>query len=148
MLLLFLLSRINSAKRNVYNRLTGITVSDIFITVTVTKEVNGLRDNVKGGALTEVTFYILLSLFTPKHGYAIMQFIEEKTGGRLSLGAGTLYGALNTLEDKGWIARYGNNEGRRKEYLITALGKEIAEFELARLQELTQTATKIIGGVL
>lgn len=32
----------------------------------------------KGGALTEVTFYILLSLFTPKHGYAIMQFIEEK----------------------------------------------------------------------
>lgn len=104
-----------------------------------------MRDNVKGGALTEVTFYILLSLFTPKHGYAIMQFIEEKTGGRLSLGAGTLYGALNTLEDKGWIARYGNNEGRRKEYLITALGKEIAEIELARLQELTQTATKIIG---
>ena len=102
----------------------------------------------KGGALTEVTFYILLSLFTPKHGYAIMQFIEEKTGGRLSLGAGTLYGALNTLEDKGWIARYGNNEGRRKEYLITTLGKEIAEIELARLQELTQTATKIIGGVL
>lgn len=107
-----------------------------------------MRDNVIGGALTEVTFYILLSLFTPKHGYAIMQFIEEKTGGRLSLGAGTLYGALNTLEDKGWIARYGNNEGRRKEYLITALGKEIAEVELARLQELTQTATKIIGGVL
>ena len=107
-----------------------------------------MRVNVEGGELTEVTFYILLSLFTPKHGYAIMQFIEEKTGGRLSLGAGTLYGALNTLEDKGWIARYGNNEGRRKEYLITALGKEIAEIELARLQELTQTATKIIGGVL
>ena len=105
-----------------------------------------MRDNVKGGALTEVTFYILLSLFTPKHGYAIMQFIEEKTGGRLSLGAGTLYGALNTLEDKGWIARYGDNEGRKKEYLITALGKEIAEKELARLQELTQTAARIMGG--
>ena len=40
-----------------------------------------MRDNVKGGALTEVTFYILLSLYTPKHGYAVMQFIEEKTGG-------------------------------------------------------------------
>lgn len=148
MLFLFLLSRINSPKRNDYNFLTGVTVSDILITVTVVMEVNSLRDNVKGGALTEVTFYILLSLFTPKHGYAIMQFIEEKTGGRLSLGAGTLYGALNTLEDKGWIARYGSNEGRKKEYLITALGKEIAEIELARLQELTQTATKIIGGVL
>lgn len=105
-----------------------------------------MRDNVKGGALTEVTFYILLSLYVPKHGYAIMQFIEEKTNGRLSLGAGTLYGALNTLEEKGWIAPYGDNGGRKKEYLITALGKEIAEKELARLRELTQTATSIIGG--
>ncbi len=105
-----------------------------------------MRDHAKGGALTEVTFYILLSLFTPKHGYAMMQFIEEKTGGRLALGAGTLYGALNTLEEKGWIARYGNNEGRKKEYLITGLGREIAEKELARLQELTQTAEKIMGG--
>lgn len=106
-----------------------------------------MRDNAKGGALTEVTFYILLSLFTPKHGYAIMQFIEERTGGRLSLGAGTLYGALNTLEVKGWISLYGNSEGRKKEYLITDLGREIATKELARLQELTQTAVKIIGGI-
>lgn len=106
-----------------------------------------MRDNAKGGALTEVTFYILLSLFTPKHGYAIMQFIEERTGGRLSLGAGTLYGALSTLEEKGWISLYGNSEGRKKEYLITDLGREIATKELARLQELTQTAVKIIGGI-
>lgn len=38
-----------------------------------------MRDNVKSGALTEVTFYILLSLYSPKHGYAVMQFIEEKS---------------------------------------------------------------------
>ena len=107
-----------------------------------------MRDNAKGGALTEVTFYILLSLFTPKHGYAIMQFIEEKTGGRLSLGAGTLYGALNTLEDKGWIVRHSDDEGRKKEYIITSLGKEIAENELSRLKELTQIASEIIGGAL
>ena len=31
-----------------------------------------MRDNAKGGALTEVTFYILLSLYAPKHGYAVM----------------------------------------------------------------------------
>ena len=37
-----------------------------------------MRDNAKGGALTEVTFFILLSLYTPKHGYAVMQFIEDK----------------------------------------------------------------------
>ena len=39
-----------------------------------------MRDNAKGGALTEVTFYILLSLYAPKHGYAVMQFVEEKNG--------------------------------------------------------------------
>lgn len=106
-----------------------------------------MRDNVKSGALTEVTFYILLSLYTPKHGYAIMQFIEEKTKGRLTLGAGTLYGALNSLQEKGWIAPCGNNEGRKKEYLITTEGKTVAEKELARLKELAGIADEIIGGV-
>lgn len=107
-----------------------------------------MRDNVKGGALTEVTFYILLSLYTPRHGYAIMQFIEDATGGRLSLGAGTLYGALNSLEEKGWIALYRDSEGRKKEYQITDLGRETAGKELARLQELTRTAAEIMGGGL
>lgn len=107
-----------------------------------------MRDNVKGGALTEVTFYILLSLYTPKHGYAVMQFIEEKTGGRLSLGAGTLYGALTSLQEKGWIEPCGDSRGRKKEYLITAHGKEIAEKELARLHELVSVASGIVGGTL
>lgn len=105
-----------------------------------------MRDNAKGGALTEVTFYILLSLYTPKHGYAVMQFVEEKTGGRLALGAGTLYGALNTLQEKGWIAPYGDSEGRKKEYLITEQGKEITEKEFERLNELIIVASEIMGG--
>lgn len=107
-----------------------------------------MRDNVKGGALTEVTFYILLALFAPKHGYAIMQFIEEKTSGRLSLGAGTLYGALDSLEEKGWIALYGEQTSRKKEYRITSAGKEAAQKELERLRELTRTAEEIMGGTL
>ena len=105
-----------------------------------------LRDHVKGGALTEVTFYILLSLYKPRHGYAIMQFIEEKTKNRLSLGAGTLYGAINSLQGKGWIEPYGSNEGRKKEYVITKLGIEVAENELCRLKELLNVANTIIGG--
>lgn len=104
-----------------------------------------MKDNVKSGALTEVTFFILLSLYEAKHGYAIMQFIEEKTGGRLVLGAGSLYGAINTLTEKGWIEPYGESGGRTKEYIITEEGKKIAEKELTRLRELTATAAEIMG---
>ena len=107
-----------------------------------------MRDNAKGGALTEVTFYILLSLYAPKHGYAVMQFVEEKTGGRLSLGAGTLYGALNSLQDKKWIEPYGDSEGSNLVYLISAQGYDIGENELARLNELVSVASKIVGGAI
>ena len=103
-----------------------------------------MKDNVKSGALTEVTFFILLSLYEPRHGYAIMQFIDEKTGGRLVLGAGSLYGALNTLTEKGWIEPYGNSDGRTKSFVITSKGRQIAEKELQRLRELTDTAASII----
>ena len=105
-----------------------------------------MRDNARGGALTEVTFFILLALYRPKHGYAIMQFIEEKTGGRLVLGAGTLYGALNTLLDKGWIEPYGAQQGRKNEYSITQQGRQAAEKELARLRLLAQTAGDVMEG--
>ncbi len=103
-----------------------------------------MKDNVKSGALTEVTFFILLSLYEPKHGYAIMQFIDEKTGGRLILGAGSLYGAINTLAEKGWIEPYGDSDGRKKEYVITEKGRQIAEKELQRLRDLTETAASIM----
>ncbi len=107
-----------------------------------------MKDNVKGGALTEVTFFILLALFEPKHGYAIMQFIEEKTAGRLVLGAGSLYGAINTLMEKGWIEPYGESGGRTKDYIITAAGKETAQKELERLKGLTAIAADIMGGLV
>ena len=50
-------------------------------------------------ALTEGVYYILLSLTQPLHGYGIMQRVEEMSGGRLRMAAGTLYGALSSLQD-------------------------------------------------
>lgn len=93
-----------------------------------------------------MTFFVLLSLYEPKHGYAIMQFIEEKTKGRLVLGAGSLYGAIDSLCKKGWIELYNDSDIRKKEYRITELGKEISMRELSRLKELSQIAESIIGG--
>lgn len=103
-----------------------------------------LRDNVKGGALTEVSFYILLSLFTPRHGYAILQFVQEKTNGRLILGAGTLYGALNALQKKGWITPFGVQSERKKEFIITDEGRRVAQKEFERLEGLLNLADEIL----
>ena len=98
------------------------------------------------GALTEAVFYILLSLHEPRHGYALMQQIAEMTENRVTLGAGTLYGALNALIKKGWIEDYEDDSNdRRKSYLITDAGRAIFSGELVRLKELLKNAEKIYG---
>jgi len=107
-----------------------------------------VRDTVKGGALTEATLYILLSVYSPNHGYGIMQFIEKETEGRLVLGAGTLYGAINNLLKKKWIEPVNvDNTERKKEYVITESGREIVESEVDRLSKLLLSAKNIIGGI-
>lgn len=95
-------------------------------------------------ALTEAVFYILLSLDRPLHGYGIMQNVERLSGGRVRLAAGTLYGALATLTERGWIVSLGDeNEGRKKEYQLTSAGREAVRAELRRLHELTQNGDKL-----
>jgi len=88
------------------------------------------------GALTEATYLILLSLCETRHGYAVMQHITSITQGRVNLGIGTLYGAINLLLEKEWIETIGNDD-RRKLYRITTKGKAVLEGEIARLSELT-----------
>ena len=106
-----------------------------------------MRDNIKGGAMTETTFLILLALYRPNHGYGIMQFIEQETVGRVRLGAGTLYGALDTFLKRNWIILLEDSgDSRKKEYIITEIGKEAAKLELKRVNDLQLLATKIIGG--
>lgn len=106
-----------------------------------------MPESTERGALTEAVYYILLSLYQPRHGYGIMQNTKELSNGRVSLGAGTLYGAINTLLDKGWIKLISNEEdSRKKDYQITNLGKETIEAEILRLEELINNGRKVIGG--
>lgn len=98
--------------------------------------------------LTESTYYILLSLFTPQHGYGIMQQTEQLSGGRVRLAAGTLYGALNSLCDKGWIVPLPVVEdSRKKEYKLTDAGLAVLKNELRRLRQLVENGESIIGEV-
>ena len=93
-------------------------------------------------ALTETTFYILLSLQTPSHGYAIMQNIKTITNGRIRMGAGTLYGALSALNDKGFIKECECKDPAKREYVITEDGKVALKKEVDRLTELVYNAEK------
>ena len=99
-------------------------------------------------ALTEATYYILLSLVEPRHGYGIMQQAEALSGGRVRLAAGTLYGALSSLCEKEWILLLPTAEGsRKKEYMLTERGYHVLKNELERLRELVTSGDVILGGL-
>ena len=100
-------------------------------------------------ALTEAVYYILLSLLTPRHGYGIMQNAELLSAGRVKLAAGTLYGAINSLLERGWImALPGEKDSRKKEYEITEDGKAVLKAEIQRLKELVENGTRMMEEVL
>jgi DNA-binding PadR family transcriptional regulator len=71
------------------------------------------------------------------HGYAIAQTVEDRTGGAVKMGPGTLYGALHRLCETGYIEECDGPEGgseRRRYYRLTAMGREALEADGARLE--------------
>ena len=98
---------------------------------------------VKEAPLTEAVYYILLALRTPNHGYRIIQDVLEMTDGRVNLGLGTLYGAINSLLEKGWIKLYSEETRKKKSYIITSLGVEAFKREVERLNELIKNGEKM-----
>lgn len=96
----------------------------------------------KNTPLTEALFYILLAVRKPNHGYGIIQEVEELTKGRVALGPGTLYGAIQSLVKKDWIRIYSEDteSRKKKEYLITEEGLAAFEEERVRLEELLKNA--------
>ena len=85
--------------------------------------------------MTETGFYILLCLRQPNHGYGIVQKVKELTRGEIILAPGTMYGSLSKMEKDGLI-RFVREEEKRKSYVITALGKEVLETEMKRIERL------------
>ena len=96
--------------------------------------------------LTESLFYILLSVKKPNYGYGIMEQIREMTEGRINMGAGTLYGAINTLLEKGYIVLYHQqtDSRKKKEYVITERGMEALKVEMGRLQQMIINGKKVL----
>ena len=126
--------------------LTYISRVDIFYISTVDISENDRGDGVeKQSPLTEGIYYILLSLYEPRHGYGIMQDVLEMSKGRVELGPGTIYGAIKSLVKKKWIKPV-EEDGRRKEYIITKEGKIVVEQEIERLRELYENGLIITKG--
>lgn len=94
--------------------------------------------------LTETTFFILISLIEPSHGYAIMQKVEELSNGRVRIAAGTMYGATENLLKQKLIREVPSDDKRRRVYLLTEAGKEILELETTRLKQLVAISDKLL----
>jgi DNA-binding PadR family transcriptional regulator len=99
--------------------------------------------------LSPQAFHILIALASrDQHGYGIMQDVAARTGGKLRLSAGTLYGLVKRLLEDGLIVeladsqrpvKHGDDE-RRRYYRLTPIGRKAARTEVNRMSELLEQA--------
>ena len=99
--------------------------------------------------LTPAVFHILLALTdSEKHGYAIMQEVEQISGGTVNMGPGTLYGSIKRMLAAGLIAESDErpdpemDDQRRRYYRLTGLGGQVVRAESRRLAALVALAKK------
>jgi DNA-binding PadR family transcriptional regulator len=97
--------------------------------------------------LPPVIFHILLSLGDgERHGYALKREIVRRTGGKLKLGPGVLYGSINKMLEQGLIEESEErpdphlDDERRRYYRLTTYGRKVAQAEAGRMRELAQLA--------
>ena len=94
--------------------------------------------------LTEQMFYVLLCLTNECYGMDILDQVPAMTGGRVSVGSGTLYNLLEQFLEEGFI-RETKVEGRRRSYLLTDKGADILEKEYQRIQAQAVDYRRIFG---
>ncbi len=97
--------------------------------------------------LPPATFHILVAVVDQeRHGYAIIQDVEARTGGELRLSAGTLYRSIARMVEQGLITEVAKrpiarlDDERRRYYRITPFGTAVARAEMARLTQLVRLA--------
>lgn len=81
--------------------------------------------------LTDSTYYILITLVKPMHGYGIMQEVQELSRGETVIGPASLYTILKKLQDADLI-ELQDDEERRKTYNLTQKGEEILKKDIKR----------------
>ena len=90
--------------------------------------------------LTDSMFYIMAALTKPKHGYAIMNLIEETTKGAITIGPASMYTIIKKLLKQEWIYLHDGSDSRRKTYLLTEKGREVLEEDVKLRKLMIQLA--------
>ena len=97
--------------------------------------------------LTPAMFHILLALADKeRHGYHIMREVDERTGGNVKLGPGTLYGSIKRMMADGLIEELEErpdpelDDERRRYYRLTDFGFRVATAEAQRLEQMVRSA--------
>ncbi|MED4039720.1 PadR family transcriptional regulator [Niallia taxi] len=90
--------------------------------------------------LTDSMFYIMSALIKPRHGYAIMSLIEERTEGAITIGPASMYTIIKKLLKHEWIYLYDDSDPRRKTYLLTEKGKEVLTADVSLRKIMIQLA--------
>jgi DNA-binding PadR family transcriptional regulator len=95
--------------------------------------------------LSPQVFHILVSLAErDQHGYAIMQDVAARTGGKLRLSPGTLYGSIKRMLEEGSIVELRAQAiERRRRYRLTAQGRQALKAEIARMTEMLEQAHQV-----
>jgi DNA-binding PadR family transcriptional regulator len=115
------------------------------------EDVEGERTSDPGDLLplTPAALNVLLALADgERHGYGIMLEVRERTGGKVRLGPGTLYGAIKRLKEGGMIEESGGksddeaDDERRRYYRLTSFGSEVLAAEVERLDSLVRAARR------
>lgn len=90
--------------------------------------------------LTDSMFYIMSALTKPRHGYAIMSLIEERTNGAITIGPASMYTIIKKLLKHEWIYLYDDSDPRRKTYLLTEKGKDVLKADVGLRKVMIQLA--------
>lgn len=82
----------------------------------------------------------------PLHGYAVIEALKARSGGRLALPEGTVYPALHRLERSGLLASHWSEAGRRRRiYQLTRSGERELGLSRERWREFSSTVEAVLA---
>ncbi|MFJ6001279.1 PadR family transcriptional regulator [Arthrobacter sp. NPDC092385] len=97
----------------------------------------------ESGDLADAALYVLLALVRPRHGYAVMQFLDRESRGTIALGPASLYTTLKKLIGAGLIEELDGDDSRRI-YNLNAKGHEVLVRNIERRRQLLAMADHIM----